>query len=47
MEYGSLTLMESDAPSLLEGSRSVISSPNILEMFPRLISSMMKTDLSL
>ena len=42
-EYGSDTRISSGSPILLESSISVISSPKIFEMFPRLISSIMST----
>ncbi len=38
-EYGSSTIISSSAPSLFDGSIRVMSSPKILDIFPRLISS--------
>ncbi|MOA57091.1 hypothetical protein D3C78_1812040 [compost metagenome] len=38
-EYGNVTEMAFSAPSRLSGSINVISSPKILLMLPRLISS--------
>ena len=46
-EYGRVTDIASSSPSRFESSIKVISSPNILEIFPRLISSIMKTYLLL
>ena len=42
-EYGRITLLSSASPFLLDSSISVISSPKIREIFPLLISSIMKT----
>ena len=42
-EYGSSTINSSSAPSLFDGSIRVMSSPKILDIFPRLISSIIRT----
>ena len=43
-EYGSVTHVSSGWPTRRESSMSVISSPKIFAMFPRLISSIMRTN---
>jgi hypothetical protein len=40
--YGSFNLISSSAPILFDGSIKVISSPNILEIFPLFISSIIR-----